>query len=190
MFCARCGQQIPEASEICQLCGQEASIKLDPVPQPAPSKPSVPYAFVTIPSNLGPRGIGGWLLLYCLYITVLGPLIVLGLIARWMSLRNLGTPDASYLLEAVRVLYGGVVGVFLLMSKPVSLYLLKIYFGMIGAILLLAILRLASVALQTHKTIFMMPQFTSSLMSAAYAILWFAYFRKSERVRNTYGANL
>ncbi len=52
LFCARCGEQIPDATEICQLCGQETTLKLGPVAATTPAK-SVPYDFVAIPQDLG-----------------------------------------------------------------------------------------------------------------------------------------
>jgi hypothetical protein len=184
LFCARCGQQIPDASEICQLCGQETKLKLEPVPPASPSA-NVPYAFVTIPQVMGPSGVGGWLLLYCIGLTILAPLVTFTQIYTFWRFVN-----AYYLLDTVRALYGVVVGIFLWMSRPLSLFLLRIYFIILGGTILLTIMRLAAVALQTHASLFMMGSFTQIVVLTGFTILWFAYFHKSVRVRNTYGANL
>lgn len=185
MFCARCGQQIPDASEICPLCGQQTTLKLDPVPAPAPAELRPPYAFVTIPQNLGPSGIGGWLLLYCIGLSVLMPILGLAELSVLLRFRNY-----EYSLEILRVIYGTVVGVFLLMKRPVALFLLRIYFIVIAASLLLTLLRLIAFALRPHNSTALVRGVTAVMVQAGFSILWFVYFRKSERVRNTYGANL
>ena len=185
MFCARCGEQIPDASEICPLCGQQTTLKLDPVPAPAPAELHPPYAFVTIPQNLGLSGIGGWLLLYCIGLSILTPLLGLAELSVLLHFRNY-----EYSLEILRVLYGTVVGVFLWMKRPIALFLLRIYFIVIAASLLLFLLRVVALALRTHTSIALARGFTQVLVQTGFSILWFVYFRKSERVRNTYGANL
>ena len=196
MFCARCGEQIPEATEICQLCGQETTLKLEPVAATTPAK-SVPYDFVTIPRDPDPKGVGGWLLLYCLSLTFLGPILVVapfflfsfsrlhpGLVFRSLI------RDSYYMIEVTRILYGVVVGIALWMGRAVALQLLKIYFVFLAVDTLLGFLRLTSIMLKIHATPFRSLQFYPLLLSTTFSILWFLYFRKSERVRNTYGANI
>lgn len=184
MFCARCGQQIPDASEICQLCGQEASLKLEPVRSPATAQPGVPYAFITVPQNLGLRGVGGWLWFYCFVSTILVPLFVFTRLSAWKF------QNSIYSLEQIRLLYGAVVGGFLWMERPIAILLLRIYFLFVAADCLLTLLWLLSLARTRHTDFWGMPGLNSTFMAAGVALLWFAYFHKSERVRNTYGANL
>lgn len=185
MFCARCGEQIPDASEICPLCGQQTTLKLDPVPAPGLTELRPPYAFVTIPQNLGPSGIGGWLLLYCIGLAILTPCLTLLQLSALLRFLNY-----EYLLEILRVIYGAVVGVFLWIKRPIALFLLRIYFIVIAASLLLVLLRVIALALRAHTSIALAQGFTLVIVQAGFSILWFVYFRKSERVRNTYGANL
>jgi hypothetical protein len=185
VFCARCGQQIPDASEICPLCGQQTTLKLDPVPAPAPAELRPPYAFVTIPQNLGPSGIGGWLLLYCIGLSVLTPLI--GMAELSVLLRSV---NYEYVLDFIRALYGTVVGIVLLTKRPIAIFLLRIYFIVVAATLLLTLLRLIAFALRPHNSMALGRGVTAVMVQTGFSILWFAYFRKSERVRNTYGANL
>jgi hypothetical protein len=184
MFCARCGQQIPAASEICPLCGQEATLKLEPVPPLISPAPSVPYAFVTVPQDLGLHGVGGWLWAYCFISTILVPLGILLRLAAWKFQNPL------YSLEQIRLLYGAVVGGFLWMERPIAILLLRIYFLFVAVNCLLTILWLLSLARSRHTSFFEMPGLNSTLFAVGIALLWFAYFHKSERVRNTYGANL
>lgn len=185
MFCARCGQQIPEASEVCPLCGQQTTLKLDPVPAPASAELSPPYAFVTIPQNLGPSGIGGWLLLYCLGLSILTPLI--GMAELSVLLRFL---NYEYVVDFIRALYGTVVGIVLLTKRPIAIFLLRIYFIVTAASLLLTLLRMIAFALRPHSSMALARGVTAVMVQAGFSILWFVYFRKSERVRNTYGANI
>src|SRR5215475_3862915 len=89
MFCARCGQQIPDASEICPLCGREASLKIDSPPATSSTLTGAAAAPGQIqcpgePKTIGPpirqpdlKGVGGWLLFFCISITFLTPLIML-----------------------------------------------------------------------------------------------------------------
>jgi hypothetical protein len=160
MFCARCGQQIPDASEICPLCGQQTTLKFEPVAATTPAK-SAPYDFVAIPQDLGPKGVGGWLLLYCLSLTFLGPILVIapffffsfsrlhpGLVFRSLI------RDSYYMIEVTRVLYGVVVGIALWMGRAIALQLLKIYFVFLAVDTLLSFLRLASIMLKVHATPF------------------------------------
>src|SRR5215471_5936163 len=88
MFCARCGEQIPDTSEICPLCGREATVQLQPQ-EPlvlqaavgaAPAMATPPGGLPDVqvrPINPKLRGIGGWLLFFCVSITILSPMAVM-----------------------------------------------------------------------------------------------------------------
>jgi hypothetical protein len=93
-------------------------------------------------------------------------------------------------LDIVRVLYGMVVGIFLWTRRPVALALLKIYFIAIAAETLLFMLEIVDQSLRIHSSIFLSSRFSSLMASAGITLLWFIYFRRSVRVKNTYGANL
>lgn len=183
MFCARCGEQIPDASQICPLCGREASLQVDP-PAPLPTASYPRSTALTHPVIIGPRGVGGWLLFFCVSLTILAPLnILMRASAGW----RLTSP---YLLSDLGVLYGMVVGAALWLTRPISLMLLRIYFMIAGATAVLSVLNLVSAALRAHKSFFLLPTFTPTFSAVGFLLLWFAYFRKSARVRNTYGSNL
>jgi hypothetical protein len=51
-------------------------------------------------------------------------------------------------------------------------------------------LNAALAAMRTHQSIFLMPDFATVLQFTGFTLVWIAYFRKSVRVRNTYGSNL
>lgn len=192
MFCARCGQQIPDASELCPLCGRQATLEL--VPQPAPAALAQPQFVLTsaLPIAQGPSGVRGWLLFYCIALTILAPLsltplyVFYSVLHRYVYiLRNI-----EALLNITRIMYGFVVGIFLWARRPVALALLKIYFIAVAAETLLFTLEAVNQSLRIHSSVFLGSRFSSLMISAGITLLWFIYFRKSVRVKNTYGANL
>jgi len=147
VFCARCGQQIPDGPELCPLCGKPAKITLDPPPaspvsSPAalPSRTQFPETGSTFASYAPPEltGVGGWLLIFVVGLTIIGPLLTFtAYLANPGRLRAEGTLDLA--LEA----FGMVVGIFLWLSDARGLDLLKIYFGLVAAISILGLIRLA-----------------------------------------------
>jgi hypothetical protein len=188
LFCARCGQQIPAASETCPLCGQETTLKLEP----APSAPDVPYPFVTIPQTIQLSGVGGWLLLYCIGMAILVPLLISIQLFSWTYFlhANVRLLNKAFILEMVQELYSATVGVFLWMGRPISLFLLKIHFIIVGVSTLVSLLALVQLALNARSKWAPVRGLVAEIVSTGFTILWFVYFRKSQRVRNTYGANL
>src|SRR5262245_33547566 len=80
MFCARCGQQIPDASQLCPLCGREPHITLQAAPAP-PAAPALGAGDTSVASTISvPKdkpSVGGWLLLFCVSQVLLRPLLVL-----------------------------------------------------------------------------------------------------------------
>jgi Protein of unknown function (DUF2569) len=186
LFCARCGQQIPDATEICPLCGREAFIRLDPPPAAPAALPQIQSPSLALPMVQDPSGVGGWLFFYCLTLTVLVPAYVL----IDFSSRPYRYANPDNLINVARIIYGVVVGISLWTRRRSSLLLLKVNFILIAALLGLYSLSMIASALREHSSVFQAPQFSVIAYSAGFTLLWFAYFRKSARVRNTYGANL
>ena len=183
MFCARCGEQIPDASETCPLCRREASIHIDP-PAPLPTVSHPRPAALTPPVVIGPSGVGGWLLFFCIGLTILAPLpMLMRASTGWRLLPR-------FLFDDLRMLYGMVVGAALWLARPISLMLLRLYFIIAAATAVLGVLNVVAMALRMHESLFLMSGFTGALEYSGTILLWFAYFRKSARVRNTYGSNL
>lgn len=184
MFCARCGEQIPNVTEICPLCGREASLRLIPLPPtdfPLASKTVHPLSV----ASQEPNGIGGWLLFYCLTLTLLSPAYLL----LYFSMMPYRVTSIYSLVGILRGFLGIVVGIFLWTRRPVALFLLKGYFIYIAAGLLLSALEIVRAMMRTKSLVFAGSGF-AVLVSTGITILWFLYFRRSARVKNTYGANL
>src|SRR5215472_6886400 len=189
MFCARCGEQIPDASELCPLCGQEANLKL--IAQPAPAVPSRPeFPIGSLPVVHGPKGVGGWLLFYCMSLTILGPAFVL--LGYWFTFKLQGLSprmlhgfSSRLLFSTAQVMYGIVVGVLLWTRRRVALMFLRVYFILVAAETLLFMLEAVNFSLRTHAPVFLSSRLSSVAISGGITLLWFVYFRKSIRVKNT-----
>ena len=188
MFCARCGQQIPDATEICPLCGREASIRLDPSPAaPAPTAAVAPGRIkwpdepaTTMPPVRQPslRGVGGWLLVFCILLTVVAPFAVL--IWAWSS-----QFEPESIVNIVWAAFGVVVGMMVWNVHRSAFVLLWIYFGATLLVFALAIVGLAQAdeAVDPRDGILL-------FRSLIYTVAWFIYFKKSDRVQATFGRNL
>src|SRR5262247_2648195 len=92
MFCGHCGQHNPDASRVCASCGQEIRLSLSLTPAPAPASapalaplPQQPPALSNLESHSEPKGVGGWLLFFCVLITIISPILLLGAAALYRS---------------------------------------------------------------------------------------------------------
>ncbi|HWG39836.1 MAG TPA: DUF2569 family protein [Candidatus Acidoferrales bacterium] len=190
MFCARCGQQIPDASEICPLCGREATLKLDPPPAMPTATPAAAAAPGQIqwpaePAVIGPpmrrpdlKGVGGWLMFFCISLTLLSPL--------FMAARVWG--DGMGLVSMIDIAvtaFGMVVGIMLWNVHPRAFLLLWIYFGLLAFFLVLGIAGSFVGSEEQNPN-----QFVLLFRGLIYVIVWFSYFKKSDRVQATFGRNL
>jgi uncharacterized membrane protein YvbJ len=99
MFCARCGQQIPDASEICPQCGREAT--LIPPSSPSVTTPQLSNSSAPnfMPAATLPRKrkeVDGWLMFFCILLIVIAPLFVMFM--AWSA--EPGPDNASYIVWA------------------------------------------------------------------------------------------
>jgi len=185
MFCARCGEQIPDASETCPVCGREASLQLPPASAhasfaAAPALAPVSAASPPIRSDL--QGVGGWLLFFCIGLVILGPLVVL------REVTSATDSDSSgIVLELARTAFGVVLGILIWNVRQVAFTLLWIYFGLVVVISILGIIGSTALADEGQGNALALMY---SIRSLIYAVIWFFYFRKSQRVRATFGRNL
>lgn len=99
-------------------------------------------------------------------------------------------PNPYNLVDVARVLYGVAVGIMLWMRRPIALMFLRVYFIVVLLTILLVILVFFAAALRTKNTLFLGRGIGSVLPLVIYSAIWFSYFQKSDRVRNTYGATL
>jgi hypothetical protein len=188
MFCARCGQQIPDASEVCSLCGREATIKLAPQPGMGPERAGAAFEQAQSPLPISSRDrnaqkVGGWLLFFCIVVIIVGPLSAL---VEVMSFSGNIDADISLAvaLDLVRAVLGLVTGIFLWNVRPVAFTLLWIYFGLVALLAVLGIIGFALAELQRPNDL------TMPVRSLIYVAIWASYFHTSKRVKATFGRNL
>jgi Protein of unknown function (DUF2569) len=124
------------------------------------------------------RGVGGWLLFYCILLTVVAPLYVL--IWAW----NIGFETESIVIIAWAA-FGLVVGMMVWNVHRHAFVLLWIYFGLTILIFALAIV---GVVLADEKAD--VNEGIRLFRSLVYTIGWFIYFKQSDRVQATFGRNL
>ena len=187
MFCARCGEQIPDASAFCQICGREATLKMEPPPPLPKSAPAV-YGQMNWPPEEETRslparrpelrGVGGWLLFFCISSTILSPLITIVN----MSNRRF---EAGSLFDLALVAVSVLTGAMLWSVNQRAFVFLWIYFALLSSRLALRILELY-IAGQTRDVESIVPLIRSFIP----IIIWFLYFKQSDRVQATFGRNL
>lgn len=173
MLCPTCAQPVQGSERFCNYCGGAL----------AGTAPAA--AGATAPAASGElRGVGGWLLLFCIWVTIFSPLMELRVLP---YLRYLG--DNWMLLVSLGVtVFGIVTGVQLWRVKPQALVLLRLYFG---GVLTMAVLSIFLFFRATHgEMLGGIWVFGGWLRTFLFLGIWIAYFRVSKRVRNTYGANL
>jgi hypothetical protein len=184
MFCARCGEQIPEASEICPLCGQKATVELPAASAqtsaaPAPALDHTSSAFPLIRRDL--QGVGGWLLFFCVITTILTPLGNLSSLIRLAEAESLWA-----LYYCILVGFSFLVGMSVWRVSPFAMALVKVYFITLAVWELLRIPYVFVTSADPSLDL----QMTMRIRTLVWVIVWAAYFHKSQRVRATFGRNL
>jgi hypothetical protein len=189
MFCARCGQEIPDSSDLCPQCGQQARVQL--VPQPAVIAPvasascSVQSEPALVIANSKLKGVGGWLLFFCVSLTILSPLAALA------SVPALFTREFNPVLVFVLglIALGAFVGANIWMVTDRAITLVKVYFIAVGATAGLAIVYVVGAATFTGEGLSVI-SLLSYLRMFVWIVIWAAYFHNSKRVKATFGRNL
>ena len=151
----------------------------------------------------GPRGIGGWLLFFCIALTILGPLWwIVRINYDWMNLQPAidrfpaAKPAVFFEIagSAAIVLYGFIIGCLIWRGVSYGKHIAKQY-------LLIRLLALAGVELVTFGLMSDLPRATVDAgivaaittaiaqyaWAAVFSLVWWFYFKRSVRVRNTYG---
>jgi hypothetical protein len=177
--------------------------KHKPESAPAPAAPSpargsqVDASSTALPT--GPKKIGGWLVFFCVGLTILSPIFSLRkMVSTWVSCQF---AFASYpILKTVLIwesgcsiallIYGFVVGVMIWSGNPAGRSIAKRFL----------LMRLCGFLTMELIAFIMMSELPDSLdigvlgglagvviRELGYFLIWWLYFIKSKRVRNTYG---
>jgi hypothetical protein len=182
---------------IIQCESGETATQLTPPPHPLSSpRQDIPHVE---PANMGPKGVGGWLLLWCVAITIIGPLLSISQNSMsWIQAQPafdiFPVLKTAVLFEnialTILVIYGFIVGCMVWGGNPNGRELSKNYL----------IIRFVGVIVIEIITLLLMTDMPSEVVSEVaaevvgifprevlYFLIWWFYFKKSKRVRNTYG---
>lgn len=212
MFCRKCGAKMPEDSQFCLKCGVAVNMPslnsasptgtatgvapaLEPDAVAKPSGHDQPIGTLSSPSTPSAtgspstvdrlKGIRGWLLLFLLGLVFVTPLS--------SFFGGLNSGDAfSFgfdLLFGALAIYTGIA---LWRGATNALRLVKVYFVVA---LVMAVLEIVSGILTAPATTASSTPSQNNSLTEGFRMLigvaiWWSYFKKSKRVKATYGANL
>ena len=198
--CPRCGGRNPNDNLFCTNCGASLQPSLSVARQPADgsgfgldgSSPQAGQTAISAPSAHTPEQavggrpkIGGWLWLFCLGLIVVTPLMSLSEIGR-----SLDQP-LLIVLEVGLVAFSIYTGIAVERIRPNALRLVKIYFVVMLVLGFLCILgSFASDLGETGQRSPLEGTLAIGLRTVVGVAIWGSYFRKSTRVRATFGSNL
>ena len=180
MYCPTCGQAVPDAEQFCAYCGTPLSAAAAPAPAAGPA--AVPAPAPAAPGAL--RGVGGWLLVFCIWITIVDPLMELRVLP---YLRYL-TLNPFLLVSLCVTAYGVFTGIQLWTVRPQALTHLRIYFGVVLVTALLSIVTFFR--MMRGEMLGGIWVFAGWARTFLFLAIWVTCFRVSKRVRSTYGASL
>lgn len=176
-----------------------------PAPYPPPPPPAAADAQVQGESHTrvqeknALQGVGGWLTFFCVSLTILGPFWSLGQLTeaydkakpafdRFPALKS--AVDFETWGSAAIIIYGFVVGCMIWSGSPSGRRLARQYliirligFIAVEAIAFSMISGVSPAALGAGAS----EGFGAILQSLLYFAIWWLYFKRSKRVRNTYG---
>ena len=201
MLCGKCGALNPNSRAFCKSCGHslwptreaKSSVISPAVREPEASVPEQsrdnvqpPLASLRADSSDETEfyGVRGWLMLYCINLTLLNPLYILVELV----------PRKDFLTFAINVGLATLfiyTGTGLWRQRANCLEWLETCFVIQ---LIAACILIASSTLSKHglwePDLSLNPQLEAGIRSLASTIIWWGYFKKSKRVRATYGRNL
>ena len=170
MFCNKCGATLDGAGGSCARCGTAV------VGIPA-AKSAGPSVLPRVISNES-RGVGGWLMFFCVVFGVIRPLAV----TAWIMPRLSPTSPLTYFILA-EIAFGMIVAVLLWREQREALTFLRAFFM---ASALFNLFRLVQYVLAKHGD----GGTVRFVWGIIVLVLWYSYFHKSVRIRNTYGRNI
>jgi hypothetical protein len=186
--CPNCGQAAQGAERFCANCGAELARPAGAVSAPAASVAPV-TATAAAPAAGEPRGVAGWLLLYCVWIAIVAPLMQLRLVGYMREAAMQWSGNWMLMLSVGVTLFGVWTGVQLWRVDQLALAYLRVYFGLAAGMTLVGLFSFLTSVGSGMPGVIAMVVF-GFVRSLVFLAVWVLYFRMSRRVRNTYGANL
>jgi len=193
VYCGKCGVENPTDNSFCYACGrpltrgvpvgpssgQSDGSKSAPTAVPVVEQRVVAIKDSTTKKNL--VGIGGWLLFFCLALTVFSPLLA---VAVGIS-QNYETIDWTFTIGLTT--YGIYTGILLWEKRKSAHTHIKIYFGLLIMLSLVGILSAISLTTRAPDNTELMSAVQGFVRVAIYVSIWMSYLKKSRRVRATFG---
>jgi hypothetical protein len=179
MFCPHCGTQIRDAARFCRSCGGNLSLTAGVGTYAvAGDLPAMTAQDAEI------RGVWGWLLFFCIIMTVLGPIGFVSNISSELFFLSV--------LLGLKTIFGVVVGINLWSVSKSALGLLRVYFAVavVFGLMLLAANFLDAFARPEQSLLEAIGKPLFRVLNLAILAAWYSYFHSSRRVKATYGSNL
>jgi hypothetical protein len=170
------------------------------VPPPPPTEAVQQQSVATPPvAATGPKGVGGWLVFFCVGLTILGPLYSIGqLSTSWEQAQPAFAQFPSFKTAIMwenagsiaLLIYGFIVGCMIWSGNPngreiAKKFLLIRLFGFVG-IEVITIIIMGDMPSQVVASV-IGACVGAVLANVFWFLIWWFYFKKSKRVRNTYG---
>ncbi|MCX5769525.1 MAG: DUF2569 family protein [Candidatus Hydrogenedentes bacterium] len=180
------------------------------VPPPLPSgdaPPEIPESRLyekspSVPAVAGPKGVGGWLLFFCICLTIIGPIGYLATLGNaWEETKDVVKDYPSFRTAllvtsigcAILAVYGIYIGCTIWGGSPNGRKLAK-QFLLTSLVVSIGLTLFCFFAIRYFPTVFfnaMAVEYVKSTVGTCmWFFIWWSYFKKSKRVRNTYGPEL
>lgn len=164
---------------------------------PESSAPGLGSPVATSPTEVPQlQGVGGWLLFFCISVTIIGPILALASLVSGYA-ETAPYYDQMPVLRIIMIVdfalslglaaFGVYAGIGLWRIRPGAVRVAKVYLAccVLYQLATIAIL-LAGMPSETHEA--MAPDMVKDLArSLVFFGIWYSYLNKSVRVKNTYG---
>ena len=171
MYCCECGASNQDGSEKCSRCGS-----LFTLPSPALK---VAVTAHPVPARNSLEGVGGWLLFFCFGLTFVQPLL------NFRGAFESGGGAIEYAVAIALTSLSLTTGISLMQRSNSAFRWLVWYFGVQAVLVPLLFLASLDEIRQGQ------PRAIGQIVhSTLFLVCWFAYFKRSKRVRVTFGRNL
>lgn len=201
MFCTKCGAENPADANFCLKCGQEIWHGLGAPQTPAATSAAQPDRLAPSVKPIADSGVEpgvkGWLKFLCFSLTVLSPLLALGLLANewkdtsqyfddWPSLKNAVVTEIW--LTATLVGYGAFAGYRLWTIHPLAVPTAKrfLWLQCVGVVVISSLVIAIADLPEVGRNAMVEESVKSAFRAFFNSAIWLVFLHKSKRVKATY----
>lgn len=146
----------------------------------------------------GPKGVGGWLLFFCVTLTIISPLFTIGTLGQtWQNAKpaiaKMPSLETYYMISTIGtgilLLYGFAVGCLIWTGDPDGKKLAKRYLVLsLGGVVLVEVVSTLFILDLPPRALNLAIEASAQLIfvNVVRFVVWWLYFKKSKRVANTY----